>query len=74
MIRTWPKKRSKSGVSRPKLKPEVNHPTEGLIMPFKINPTQAGWHAADVELIIDFLDELRVVLCQAYGEDIAKPH
>ncbi|MBV1876713.1 MAG: hypothetical protein KUG79_03625 [Pseudomonadales bacterium] len=43
-------------------------------MPFKINHLQTHWHAADAELIIDFLDELRDVLCQAYGEDIAELH
>ena len=29
---------------------------------------------ADAELIVDFLDALRDVLCQAYGEDIAEMH
>ena len=43
-------------------------------MTLKINTLPTHWQTADAELIIDFLDALRDVLCQAYGEDIAEMH
>ena len=43
-------------------------------MSLKIHRLRTHWQAADAELIIDFLDELRDLLCETYGEDIAEMH
>jgi hypothetical protein len=39
-------------------------------MPMKILKLPAYWDAADAQLVISFLDDLRDVLVEAYGDEI----
>ena len=39
-------------------------------MPMKIVKLPAHWDAADAQLVISFLDDLREVLAEAYADEI----
>jgi len=43
-------------------------------MALKINRLRTHWRVEDAVLIIDFLDELRYVLCETYADEIMAMH
>ena len=43
-------------------------------MPMKIMKLPAYWDAADAQLIINFIDELRDLLVDTYGDEIVELH
>jgi hypothetical protein len=45
-----------------------------MIMPMKIMKLPAYWDAADAQLVIGFLDDLRDLLVDTYGDEIIEMH
>ena len=43
-------------------------------MPMKIMKLPAYWDAADAQLVIGFLDDLRDLLVDTYGDEIIEMH
>ena len=43
-------------------------------MPMKVIKLTIHWDAADAELVIRFMDELRELLVDTYGDEIADMH
>ena len=43
-------------------------------MPMKIMKLPAYWEAADAQLVIGFLDDLRDLLVDSYGDEIIEMH
>ena len=43
-------------------------------MPMKIMKLPAYWEAADAQLVISFLDDLRDLLVDTYGDEIIDMH
>ena len=43
-------------------------------MPMKIMKLPAYWDAADAQLVIGFLDDLRDLLVDSYGDEIIAKH
>ncbi len=43
-------------------------------MSMKIVKLRTHWHPGDAELMINFLDDIRDLLCEVYGDEIVEMH
>jgi hypothetical protein len=45
-----------------------------MVMSMKVIKLTVYWDAADAQLVIDFIDELRGLLVDTYGDEIVEMH